>query len=57
VNQHISWYQNFFRPALFKIIYLKVYEGIRQSLPVYANQIKAAEREMWGAMKELDTML
>ena len=44
VNQHLGWYQNFFRPALFKLIYLKIYEVVRRHKVVYANQIKAAEK-------------
>lgn len=39
VNQHLSWYQNSFRPALFKIIFLKNYEGIKKQKPVYRFQI------------------
>ena len=30
INQHLSWYQNSFRSALFKIIHLKIYEGIKR---------------------------
>ena len=35
VNQHLGWFQNFFRPALFKIIYLKVYEVVRRGKTVH----------------------
>jgi hypothetical protein len=47
VNQHLSWYQNFFRPALFRPIFLKVYEGIRAKKPVLANQFNAAEKDIF----------
>jgi glutathione S-transferase len=57
VNQHLSWYQNFFRPALFRIIFLKVYEGVRRQKPVFANMLKAAEKEMLASMKELELLL
>jgi hypothetical protein len=51
VNQYLSWYQNFFRPAVFKIIYLKIYEVIRRGKPVYSNQIQAAERDMYSTLE------
>jgi glutathione S-transferase len=47
VNQHLSWYQNFYRPALFKIIVLKIYQGIRQRKPVIAKYVQAAEKDMF----------
>ena len=50
VNQHLSWYQNSFRPALFKIIYLKIYEGIKRQKPVFRSAVEAAEKEMESAM-------
>jgi glutathione S-transferase len=39
VNQHLSWHQSYFRPALFRIIFLKNYEGIKKNMPVYRQDL------------------
>ena len=57
VNQHLGWYQNFFRPAIFKLIYLKIYEVIRRGKTVFANQIVAAEKEMTSTLGEFEQLL
>ena len=46
VNQHLSWYQNSFRPALFRTIFIKIYEGIKRQKPVYRWALQSAEKEM-----------
>lgn len=57
MNQHLNYYQNFFRPALFKIIFLKLYEGLREGKPVMENQMRAAEKEMFAMVKEFEAFL
>jgi glutathione S-transferase len=52
VNQHLSWYQNSFRPSLFKIIVLKIYGGFKQQKPVYASEIHSAEKEMMDSIQQ-----
>jgi len=41
-NMYLSWYQYYFRPALFKIIALKVYGFIRKKTPFKVHQLKSA---------------
>lgn len=53
INQHLSWHQNSFRPALFRTIFLKVYEGIKRQKPVYRWALQAADKEIEAAMVEL----
>ena len=56
-NQYLSWYQYYFRPALFKIIKIKVYGCLRKKQPFKSYQIASAKKEMLEALKTFDELL
>lgn len=53
VNQFLSSYQSVYRPVVFKIIFLKVYKGLKRGRSIQLSEIKQAEIEMINTMKEL----
>ena len=54
VSQYLSWYQGTFRPALVKIMGMKIQLGIFQGKSVPASEIKAAEAKMHSALDFLE---
>ena len=57
VNQYLSWYQYSYRPALFKLILIKIYGKLRKGTDFEQFQIKSANRQMTEAIKLLDQLL
>lgn len=46
VNQYLSWYQNGFRPGLFRIIHHKIDEKTKRGIKIHSYQLENAEREI-----------
>lgn len=56
VNQYLSWYQNYFRPALFKPV--RLYLGsIMRNLPILEEHKRALDTDMLEAVDELEKLL
>jgi glutathione S-transferase len=53
VNQYISWYQNYFRPALFKPIRMHLGALFSQQ-PILESHLESLKADMFEAIGKLD---
>lgn len=54
VNQFLSAYQSVYRPALFKIIFLKIYKGLKRKRAIKESELQAAQKEMLRVVGEVE---
>lgn len=56
VNEMLSWYQGFYRPALFGIIALKIYGVKKQGIPFSELQLQKATKDNIKGIQFLESL-
>jgi glutathione S-transferase len=57
VNVMLSWYQSYYRLALFGRIRIKIYGTVKKGIPHTEGQLKQADQLMGEALNHLERLL